>query len=76
MFSIQNNTLYVLSITSNIANIVNIAGIMYIPDTMFHIIERIDVSTAETVCIFLSPSKYFGANPTEARNTTDKNGRN
>lgn len=76
VFSIQNNILLALSTANIINNIPRTSGITYIPDTMFQIRDMIDVSAAETMWTFLSSSKYFGASPTEARDTTDKNGRN
>ena len=76
VFSIQNNRLLALSMASSITNITSIIGITYVPDTMFQIREIIDVRAAETMWTFLSSSRYLGANPTPARDTTDKNGRN
>lgn len=76
VFSIQNNRLLALSTASIITNIASTIGITYVPDTMFQIREIIEVSVAETIWTFLSSSKYFGASPTEARDTTERNGRN
>ena len=59
-----------------ITNIPSINGIIYIPVTIFQIREIIDVSAAEIIWAFRSFPKYLGANPTEAKDTTDKNGKN
>lgn len=34
------------------------------------------VKAAEIICIFLSPPRYFGANPTEDNDITDRKGKN
>ena len=76
VFSIQNNRLWALNAANIIINIPKINVIIYIPDTMFQIREMIDASAAEIIWTFLSSPKYLGANPTEARDTTDKKGKN
>lgn len=76
VFSIQNNRLLTLSTASIITNIPRVIGITYVPDTMFQIREILDVSAAEIIWTFLSSSRYLGANPTQARDTTDKKGKN
>ena len=76
MFSIQNNRLWVLSNTNIITNIPNTNGIIYVPDTIFQIREIVDVSAADIIWALLSSPRYLGANPTEAKDTTDRNGRN
>lgn len=76
VFSIQNNRLLALSTANIITNIPRIIGIIYVPDTIFQIRDILDVRAAETMWTFLSYSKYLGANPTQARDTTDKKGKN
>lgn len=76
MFSIQNSKLWALNAASIITNNPSINGITYTPDVIFQIREIIDVSAAEIIWAFLSSPKYLGVNPTEARDTTDKKGRN
>ena len=43
---------------------------------MFQIREIVDVNAAEIIWTFRSSPKYLGANPTEAKDTTDKKGKN
>ena len=76
VFSIQNNRLWTLNTASIIINTPSISGVIYTPDVIFQIREMIDVSAAEIIWAFLSSPKYLGANPTEARDTTDKKGKN
>ena len=65
-----------LSTANIITNIPRIIGIIYVPDIIFQIRDILDVRMAETMWTFLSYSKYLGANPTQARDTADKKGKN
>lgn len=54
----------------------NTAGIIKVPETTFHIKDRIQVTQAPAICGILSSVRYFGHRPTKVKATTDKNGRN